>query len=69
MRISDKQLLYFENMTAVALRMQSRIRRLLYEVDDPDVLADLAGLAADAALIRNAAIAEKDRLKAEREEG
>lgn len=66
-RLSNGELAYFENITAVSLRMQSRIKRLVYAIDDPDLLADLIGLAHDAASIRQQTITEKERRKAERE--
>lgn len=60
-RLPDRDLAYFENTIAVTLRMQQRVKRLVYEIDDPEILADLVGLARDAAQIRRDAIAERDR--------
>lgn len=60
-RLPDKDLAFFENTIAVTLRMQGRVRRLVYLIDDPEILADLVGLAEDAARIRRNTIAERDR--------
>lgn len=60
-RLADSELAFLENTIAITLRIQARVRRLVYEVDDPDVLADLVGLTADAARIRQLALDEKSR--------
>lgn len=66
-RLSNHEIAYFENITAVSLRISSRVKRLVYAIDDPDLLAELIGLAHDAATIRQQTLTERDRRKAEKE--
>lgn len=64
-RLSDRELHFFEDVTAVALRQIRRGRRLVVIVDDPDALDEIVGLIADAASIRRMVIAERERRKGE----
>ncbi|MBK7920135.1 MAG: hypothetical protein IPJ94_28555 [Chloroflexi bacterium] len=49
MRLPDRELHNYEDAIAVSLRIQQRVRRLVYMSDDPDILADLVGIAEDSA--------------------
>lgn len=62
-RLPDNELANYEDAVAVTLRIQARIRRVVYLVDDPDALADLVGIAEDAARIRQITLAELERRK------
>ncbi len=69
MRLPDSELHSYEDAIAVSLRIQQRVRRLVYMSDDPDILADLVGIAEDSARIRQIVIAEVDRRRLERATG
>lgn len=65
-RLPDRELENYENAIAVSLRIQSRVKRLIYQIDDPDLLADLAGIAADSASIRRLVVGEMERRRKEK---
>lgn len=65
-RLPDRELEAYENAIAVSLRIQDRIKRIIYQIDDPDVLEDLAGIAADSAQIRRLVVGEMERRRREK---
>ena len=59
-RIPDSELAYYENTVAKTLRIQGAIKRLIYQIDDPDVLADLVIIAEASARIRKETLQAKE---------
>lgn len=62
-RLGNEENAGYENNVADALNIAGRVRRLVYQVDDPDVLHDLVGIAEAAARIRRRTIGEMKRRK------
>lgn len=48
-RLPDSELEAYENALANQVDIRSRVKRLMYETDDPDMLDDLAGIMAASA--------------------
>lgn len=68
-RLTNGEIAFYENTLANIRGIVESVKRLTYETNDPDILADLLRIAENAAAIKKRHIAERQRREGELSNG